>query len=59
MLLVFVTTDITIIIIIIIIIIWGDFMRLVGVWPRNLVYKKFDEHTLKFLTFVIVIVNDL
>jgi hypothetical protein len=45
------------IIITIIIIIWGDVMR-IGFWPRDSVYKLFDEHNLKFLTFVIVIIND-
>ena len=34
-------------------------MGLVGVWPRDSVNKKFDENILKFLTFVIVIINEL
>jgi hypothetical protein len=58
MLLVIVNTHI-IIIIIIIIIFWGDVMRHVGVWPRDSFFFKSDEHTLKLLTFVIVINNDL
>jgi hypothetical protein len=34
-------------------------MRIFGVWPRDSVYNKVDEHTLKILTFVIVIIHDL
>ena len=58
MLFVFVNPDI-IIIIIIIIIFWGGLMRLFGFWPRDSVYKKFDEHSLKILTYVIIIINNL